>query len=81
MAPPRKQPDELPKTPSLGFAVTPETFDLLAELQRRVREAGHAKPSQSTLVSALIHAAPQDGRQLELDYLAPFRQSDPSVDA
>jgi hypothetical protein len=29
------------------------------------------------MVSALIHAAPTDGRELELEVLAPFRDSYP----
>jgi hypothetical protein len=46
----------------------------LTELQDNVRfEAGHRRPSQKTLVSALIWAAEQDGRKLEVETIAPYR--------
>ena len=62
------------------FPISADTASVLSDLQARVRGAGHRKPSQATLVSALIHAAPKDGRQLELKVLAPYRKAHPEVD-
>lgn len=77
MARARNQP-ELPTPPRLGpLTVRPEVSALVTELQDLVREAGHHKPSQALLVSALLHAAPKDGRRLEMEYLVPFRQAYP----
>jgi len=59
------------------FADVAERLD---ELQRSVRDAGHARPSQRTLVSALIMAESRRGRQLELRLLAPFRIGHPDAD-
>jgi hypothetical protein len=66
------------ETKTLGpFQIAPDTSELLKSLQDAVRAAGHAKPSQALLVSALIHGAPADGRKLELDLIAPYRVAHP----
>ena len=64
-----------PLEPQLSFRMDPVVADLLGALQMAVRAAGHRKPSQKTLVQALIHGAPRDGRRLELDVIAPYRQT------
>jgi hypothetical protein len=53
----------------------------LRELQDSVRyEAGHAVPSQRTLVSALILAETHRGEELERDLLVPFRLAHPEAE-
>jgi hypothetical protein len=70
-----RRPGRKPKsdTPSIGFEMFGDVAQRLEELQRSVRAAGHAWPSQRTLVSALILDETRRGRQLELKLLAPFR--------
>jgi hypothetical protein len=69
------------KLPTLGpFPVAVDTSERLKALQSAVRHAGHAWPSQSLVVSALIHSAVADGRSLELDVLAPYRVAHPQED-
>ena len=53
----------------------------LRELQDSVRyEAGHAPPSQRTLVSALILSETRRGEDLERELLVPFRLAHPEAD-
>lgn len=75
------EPEATAEDKRLGpIPITPDTSELLSELQAKVRQAGHRKPTQSTLVSALIHGASRDGRQLELEVIAPYRQAHPDID-
>ncbi len=67
-------------TPRLGFPVRREIAELLAELQDAVRRAGHHRPSQSLLVSALLLAASGDGEELEKKVIAPYRRAFPEDD-
>jgi hypothetical protein len=67
-------------TPALGFEMYTDVAARLEELQRSVRQAGHAWPSQRTLVSALIMDESRRGRQLELKLLAPFRINHPDAE-
>jgi len=68
-------------TPSLGFPMFPDVAARLRELQDSVRyEAGHAAPSQRTLVSALILSETRRGEELERDLLVPFRLAHPDAD-
>ncbi len=64
----------------LGFEMTRDVAERLDALQDLVRAAGHHRPSQKVLVEALIWAAKQDGRKLELDVLAPYRTAHPKAD-
>lgn len=66
--------------PALGFGMFPDVAERLEELQRSVRAAGHAWPSQRTIVSALILDETRRGRDLELELLAPFRVKHPDAD-
>jgi hypothetical protein len=68
------------KPPQLSFRMDDAIADLLDSLQSAIRGAGHAKPSQKHLVQALIHAAPRNGRRLELDVMVPYRDAYPDVD-
>jgi hypothetical protein len=52
----------------------------LAALQQAIRDVGHGPPSKGIVLSALIFAAPEDGKQLEDDYLAPYRLAHPEED-
>ena len=53
----------------------------LRDLQDSVRyEAGHAAPSQRTLISALIMAETRRGEDLERELLVPFRLSHPDAE-
>jgi hypothetical protein len=60
---------------NLSFKLDPPIAARLNELQDLVRRSGHARPSQKTFVQALIHHAPREGRQLELDVLVPYRRA------
>lgn len=68
-------------TPRLGFPMFADVAQRLRELQDSVRdEAGHAAPSQRTLVSALIMAEQRRGEDLERELLVPFRLSHPEAE-
>jgi hypothetical protein len=70
MAPRAKKPE--PST-NLSFDFDPQYAELFAQLRDLIRGAGHARPSQKTLVQALIHHAPRNGSELELEVLVPYR--------
>jgi hypothetical protein len=72
MARSRQQPQP---TKRLAFTFDPVYADMFSVLRARVREAGHARPSQKTLIQALIHHAPKNGRVLEMDLLVPYRKA------
>lgn len=61
-----------------GIKVPAKIGDRLALLQDAVRDQGHHRPSQRVLISALIHAATEDGKEIEADLLAPFRLAYPA---
>jgi hypothetical protein len=62
--------------PQLSFKMIPEIAEELATTRDSVRAAGHARPSQRTLVQALIHAAvSKTGEEIETDVLMPYRQA------
>lgn len=68
-------------TPKLGFEMLADVAAHLRDLQDSVRyEAGHAAPSQRTLVSALILNETRRGEELERDLLVPFRLAHPEAD-
>jgi hypothetical protein len=64
----------------LGFRISAETARRLFELQQSVRDAGHAKPSQRTLISALVQRVQERGEDLEREVLVPFRLAHPEED-
>lgn len=67
--------------PRLGFEMFADVAARLRELQDSIRyEAGHAAPSQRTLVSALIMAEERRGEELERDLLVPFRLAHPDAE-
>ncbi|MEX0682294.1 MAG: hypothetical protein WD981_04665 [Gaiellaceae bacterium] len=61
----------------LSFNMSPAISKRLADLRNAVRDAGHARPSQRTLVQALIDTAPEDGHRLEMKVLVPYRKAHP----
>jgi len=70
-----------PKQPKIGpYPVPQETMDLLAVLQRAVRDAYHGPPSKGLLLSALIYAASTDGERIETEILGPYRRDHPDQD-
>lgn len=58
----------------------PDVAKWLGDLQASVRTAGHAWPSQRTLVSALILDEARRGEDLERELLVPFRISHPDAE-
>jgi hypothetical protein len=60
-----------------GFKVPAEIADKLTRLQDAVRAENHHRPSQRVMVSALIHAADEDGAALEATVLASYRSAFP----
>lgn len=71
------EPDQARLEPQLSFKMSPGIAAVLTDLIELVRQSGHARPSQRTLVQALIHAAPRDGEELEAAVLAPYRRANP----
>jgi hypothetical protein len=69
--------EDHPKRQQLAFDMSPASSKLLSELIDAVRSAGHARPSQKTLVQALLETAPRDGQQLEMKVLVPYRKAHP----
>lgn len=63
------------KSTRLDFHMSAATAKRLAELQDSVRDAGHARPSPRTLVSALILNESRRGDDLEEGLLVPFRRA------
>jgi hypothetical protein len=54
----------------------PAIAEELVTTRDRIRAAGHARPSQRTLVQALIHeAATKTGEEIEADVLVPYRRA------
>jgi hypothetical protein len=64
----------------LSFKFTPDVAQRFTRLRDLVHKAGHHRPSQKVLTEALIWAAEQDGRKLELEVIAPYRQKHPEAD-
>lgn len=76
-----EQGDPEPTEKALGpYPVPVETLARLRRLQVLVAQAGHHKPSKGLLLSALIHGAPEDGRELEMEVLVPYRLAHPDED-